>query len=236
MNLDKENPISRFNGKESDEYKYFANDFRRERERQWLSVFSQVAPIILLPDVKSVLEFGSGRDISSSLIKHFGITHHSVDVSDRFFPDTVSSIADYPFEGETHDFVCSFQCLEHNPLEEVSALVQHMAQFTNKYLYFSLPYSGGWFSLSLSLRLPKFSLQKSFYKTFDSLGGRRINTEPFYKRPENQRYDPHWWEVGRPGTSKKHIVKMFEDCGLKLNQSHHNSLFPHHIFLLFEKK
>ncbi|MDR0701112.1 MAG: class I SAM-dependent methyltransferase [Azoarcus sp.] len=157
----KVNPIRRYGGKDSDAYRYFANDFLPIRKRHWPSIWLQAAPIIMTPDILSVLEFGGGRDVTRSLARHFGIEYKSIDISDRFFPDVQSSIADYPFDGKTYDLVCSFECLEHNPWNETVELLAHMIRFTHRYLYLSVPYSGGWFSFSFSLRLPKIHVSIS---------------------------------------------------------------------------
>jgi SAM-dependent methyltransferase len=236
LKTNQKNPIQRYGSKDSEEYKYFANDFQPGRERHWLSLWLQAAPVIMNSDVHSVLEFGGGRDVTRSLARHFGVEYKSIDISDRFFPDTQSSIADYAFEGRTYDLVCSFQCLEHNPWDESLELIAHMAKFTHKYLYLSVPYSGGWFSFSYSLRLPKISWQKSLCFVFDGFGGRSIDVDALKSRPPERKYAAHWWEVGRPGLSRKKFISAVERKGFRLVESQHNKLLPHHLFLLFVKR
>lgn len=229
-------PLKRYGSKESESYRYFAQDFLPIRQRQWLSLWLQAAPTILSPDVYKVLEFGGGRDLTRTLAKHFGIEYKSIDISDNFYPDVQSSIADYPFEGSTVDLVCSFQCLEHNPWNEAQELIAHMAQFTHKYLYFSVPYSGGWFSFSFSLRLPKISWEKNFYAVKDNFGGVAINIKELESRPPEKKHAGHWWEVGRRGLSRKKFCAEVQKNGFNLVSAQHNSNFPHHLFVLFEKK
>lgn len=230
------NPIARYGSKKSEEYQYFANDFNRGRECQWLSLWLQASPIILKPDVHSVIEFGGGRDLTRSIVRHFGIEYRSIDISDRFFPDVQSSIQDYVFNGRTYDLVCSFQCLEHNPWEETVGLIAHMARFTHKYLYLSVPYSGAWFSFFFSFRLPKISWQKSLYAVIDNVGGGSIDTDVLKSRPPERKHAGHWWEVGRPGLSRRKFIAEVEKNGLELVYSEHNPLLPHHLFVLFEKQ
>ena len=122
------NPVKRFGGKASDDSKYFANAFLPHRLIQWTSIYLQCAPIARREDVHSVLEFGSGRNLTKFITEYLGISHTSVDVSERFSPDHVSSILEFPFEGQKYDLVCSFQCLEHNPLEQLDDLIAHMAK------------------------------------------------------------------------------------------------------------
>ena len=229
------NPVKLFGGKASDDYKYFANDFLPHRLIQWTSIYLQCAPIARREDVHSVLEFGSGRNLTKFIDEYLGISHVSVDVSDRFCPDHVSSILDFPFGERKYDLVCSFQCLEHNPLEQLDDLIAHMVRFTNRYLYVSLPYAGSWFSFSLNFRIPK--LQLSVYRCFvsDLISGRRIDDQPLRSRPPERFHSAHWWEVGRPGTRKKTVIAQFERHGLRLIDSYHNVFYPHHIFFLFER-
>lgn len=228
-------PVAFFGGKGSREYRSFSNDFQPHRLAQWTSIWLQCAPLARREDVHSVLEFGSGRNITKFISGYLGISHTSVDVSNRYHPDHVSSITDFPFTGQQYDLVCSFQCLEHNPFDELDDLIAHMARFCRRYLYVSLPWSGGWFSFSFSIRIPKLHMSSIKSFTMDFLGGRRIDVEPFRSLPPERRHSPHWWEAGRPGTGKKAIVAKFESHGLKLLESFHNPLFPHHLFLLFEK-
>ena len=90
------NPVKRFGGKSSEEYKYFANDFQSHRLVQLTSIYLQCAPIAQREDVRSVLEFGSGRNLTKFISEYLGISHTSVDISDRFRPAHVSSILDFP--------------------------------------------------------------------------------------------------------------------------------------------
>ena len=229
-------PVSLFGGKDSEDYKYFSNDFQPHRLTEWTSIWLQCAPVARREDVHSVLEFGSGRNLTSFISDYLGISHTTVDVSNRFHPDHVASILDFPFTGETYDLVCSFQCLEHNPYDQLDELVAHMIEFTRRYLYVSLPYGGASFSFSFGMRIPKFHMFSVRSFTMDFLGGRRIDVEPFRSYPPERRHSPHWWEVGRPGAGKKAVIAKFESHALRLLESFHNPFYPHHLFLLFEKK
>ena len=229
------NPVKSLGGKSSEDYKYFANDFLSHRLVQWTSIYLQCAPIATREDVHSVLEFGSGRNLTKFISEFLGISHTSVDISDRFCPDHVSSILDFPFSGQKYDLVCSFQCLEHNPSEYLDDLVAHMVRFTNRYLYVSLPYAGSWFSFSLNFRIPKFQISTNGIFSSDLVGGRKIDVRPLRSRPPDRFHAAHWWEVGRSGTRKKTVIAQFERHGLRLMDSYHNVFYPHHLFFLFEK-
>ena len=205
----------------------------RHRLVQWTSIYLQCGPIAQREDVRSVLEFGSGRNLTKFISEYLGISHTSVDISDRFRPDHVSTILDFPFTERKYDLVCSFQCLEHNPLEHLDDLVAHMLRFTNRYLYVSLPYAGSWLSFSVNFRIPRFQVSTTGILTSDLVGGRKIDVRPLRSRSPARYHSAHWWEVGRPGTRKKTVIAQFERHGLKLLDSYHNVFYPHHIFFLF---
>ena len=228
------NPIKLLGGKSSEDYRYFSNDFLPHRLIHWTSIYLQCAPIARRDNVQSVLEFGSGRNLTKFINEYLGVSHTSVDISDRFCPDHVSSILDFPFKNRTYDLVCSFQCLEHNPLEQLDDLIAHMVRFTDRYLYVSLPYARSWFSFSFNLRIPKFHAAVKGCFVSDLLGGRKIDVRLLRSRPPERFHSAHRWEVGRPGTRKKTVVAQFERHGLKLIDSYHNVFYPHYIFFLFE--
>jgi len=232
-------PIERYNGKNTENYKYYANDFAQHRERQWQSIYYQAYPIITKEDVNSVLEFGGGRDTTRALSHHMGVDHIDVDVSDKFFPDVNATIMDYDFKDKQYDLVCSFQCLEHNPFGDLDKLIPHMMQFSKKYFYISVPYKGNYMSLYLNIRLPKFTFSKQLswipnWFVNSAINEKKIRNQA-KKQPEKF-HDYHWWEVGMKGLSRKSFIKKMENYGLKSIQTFHNSLMPYHLFCLFEKK
>ena len=92
------NPAKLFGGKASEDYKYFANDFHPHCLIQWTSIYLQCAPIARREDVHSILEFGSGRNLTKFITEYLGLSHTAVDVSERFRPDHVSSILDSPMK------------------------------------------------------------------------------------------------------------------------------------------
>ena len=227
------NVIEYLGGKGSIKYKDFARDLFLYRENHWLSMFYQCQPIVELEDVRSVLEFGGGRDLTKSICRYYGINHETVDVSDVFFPDYISSISEFPNSELKYDLVCSFQCLEHNKFEELSDLVPKMLQHSRKYLYISIPYNGAWFSLFMNIRFPKVNFKINKVLTLCGFGARKTDLEKYNKYPPEKKYDPHWWEAGRPGFSKIKLIRYFEKFGLKIINSKHNPAYPHHWFLLF---
>lgn len=229
-------PLKRFGGKKSADWRYFAQDFMEHRQPHWMSIYYQCSVAAQRPDITSVLEFGGGRDVTRTLMRHIGLDYTSVDALDRFYPDVLSTINDFPLDGKTYDMVCSFQCLEHNPYENVPDMLKHMARFSSKYVYISVPYSGAWFGLSWTLRIPFRSWSKTVSFTADGLGGRAIDSRLFHQLPKETQFAKHWWEVGRPGLPKKRFIQMAETAmDMRLIDMMHNPHMPHHLFLLFSR-
>jgi len=233
-----ENPIKRYGGKNSKDYKYFAIDLSKNRNRQWQSIFYQAQPIVEKEDIHSVLEFGGGRNTTRSLSNHMGIEHYDVDVNNRFFPDFNSSIMDFDFKGNQYDLVCSFQCLEHNPFEDLDKLIPHMMKFSKKYFFISVPYKGKFMSLSLNINLPKLNFSKQLlwvpnWFLSPAIDEKKIRKQA-KKHPEKF-HDYHWWEVGMRGLSRNSFINKMENYGLRSIDTFHNPLMPYHLFCLFEK-
>lgn len=233
------NPIKRYKGKGSENYKYYAQDFLKKRNRQWQSIFYQVQPIVEKQDIHSVLEFGGGRNTTRALSNHVGIEHYDVDVSDKFFTDFNSSIMDFDFKGSQYDLVCSFQCLEHNPFEDLDKLIPHMMKFSKKYFYVSVPYRGKFVSFHMNIRLPKLTFFKQLIWAPNWFVSSAIDEKKIRKQVEKfpeKFHDYHWWEVGMKGLSRNSFINKMEDYGLKSIDNFHNPLMPYHLFCLFEKK
>ena len=229
--MDKKMRIQKFNGKESDEYKYWANDFLDHRFVQWSSVWFQASECIINENIESVIEFGSGRDTTKALVEHFGVKHLSVDISSRFYPDVVSSIENFATD-ETYDMVMCFQCLEHNSYDLFSSYLQKFKKLSNKYILISVPYSGRWLSFSLNINLPGIHMNKIFCFPFERFNKRVRPVNEFEKR-ENK-HSAHWWEVGDKLTTKKRVRKEIISSGLKIVSEFHNPLFPYHYFYMME--
>ena len=214
-------------------YKYYASDFDDCRFLQWSSVWYQAREAIQREDVHSMLEFGTGRNLTKALVEHFGVKHLSVDIDNtRFIPDVRASMDEYKTD-EKFDIVSAFQALEHNPYEEFSVYLEKFKNLSNKYIYISLPYSGRWLSFLSIINLPKLQFKKLFHITWE----RWFKTNPPPKQFENIEniYDLHHWEVGDKDTPLKVIRKTIKDVDLKILKEVHNPIFPYHIFFLLEK-
>jgi len=210
-------------------------DLRPNRINMWESIYLQCHYPLNLDGVSSVIDFVSGRNLSKAIVEHFGIKYTAVDVSDVYEPDILSEIR-YDIDGlDKADFVGCYQCLEHNHYNKFIDLVSVLESYSNKYVCLALPYNGAYLSLNLSLRLPKISKNFSFVKSFCGLAARDINVNKLEQTGDQYRH--HYWELGRPSFKVKKVLSdVEENTCLKFIEQRHNRIYPHHIFLLFEKK
>ena len=105
--------------------------------------FYQAKEAIINPEIKTMLEFGTGRNLTKAMVEHYGISHKSVDFDNKkYIPDEVSTIMDFK-DNKKYDIVAAFQVLEHNPLNTLEQHLLKMKSLTKKYIYISVPYSGG---------------------------------------------------------------------------------------------
>ena len=222
--------------KTTEEYKYFTNDVRANRQKHWLSLYHQISIPVCLEDVQTVLEFGPGRGLLGANLKHFSIDYYSADVVDGYYgykPDYKSSIADFD-SNQTFDLVCAFQTLEHNPPETFVPHLKKMAEYSNKYVFISLPYYGRWFSFNLSFNLPK--IDKNISKTF-AMNRWFPKSRPIDKyRKSDTPYSHHWFEVGDKDFTKKDITRYAKSLNLAIDRMFHSHSFPYHIFILMRKE
>ena len=222
--------------KSSEWYKYYTGDFHDTRKNQFISIFYQVKDIIIKTDISSVLEFGTGRNVSKAIIEHFGIKHYSVDFDNkRFIPDEVSTIMEFKSD-KKFDIVCAFQVLEHNPLDSIKDHLTKMKSLSKEYVFISVPYSGRWISINLEMNfLPtRFGRwRKNIFFTWPRLFKKARPIEQYRLRED--KYSPHWWEVGDKNLSKKDFTALIENSGLKIEKEFHNEYFPYHLFYLLKK-
>jgi hypothetical protein len=189
---------------------------------------------ICLPDVSSVLEFGPGRGSTKTLIEHFGIEHLGVGIDPRYPCDIKQTIKDFTSE-RTFDMVCSFQTLEHNPLETLPEYLAKFRDLSNRYVYISVPYSARWISLLFNINLKKkINFKKIFLWTFRKTKPRDPDVAAYAKQADP--YAPHWWEVGDKRFSKRDMLRVIQECGLAVVKHFHNPIFPYHLFYLLEKR
>ena len=234
--------FSKYSSKDTAGYKAFTNDLQSHRLSQWTSIYFQVAPIVTASDVYSVLEFGSGRNLSKAIVSHYGIKHTSVDAVDTYSLDIVSDIEEFPVGGTKYDLVCSFQCLEHNSWDKSKKLIEKISMHSKKYVYLSLPHSGLYLSFFVNIRLPKLNIQSRQIVLFvKNLFAKRFpdwqkKQEKLVKAGKKNAYSPHYWEIGMKGFPESKLIDFADSIGLELVWKKRNPIFPHHAFFMFRHK
>ena len=181
-----------------------ARDLRPARLNMWESFFWQASIPLNLPDVKSVIDFGSGRNLTKAILEHYDIKCFTVDVSPVYKPDMVAPIQK-DLKISPADLVSCFQCLEHNSYEEVDELINTLISYSKKYLLLSLPYNGCYFSFRSSIRLPKIAKSFKMLFTFCGLGGRHIDENKLDLKTDPYRH--HRWELGRPNHKLSDFIR-----------------------------
>lgn len=209
-----------------------ARDLRPVRLDMWESFYWQASIPLNLPEVHSVIDFGSGRNLNKAILEHFDIDCFTVDVSPVYQPDLISPIVQ-GLQIPQADLVSCFQCLEHNSYEDVLQHIQTLMSYSKKYLYISLPYNGAYFSLKGSLRIPKVAKRFSFVFKLCGFGGRHIDEGKLDLKTDQYRH--HRWELGRPKHKVADFIKNVDELGFKHTLTQHNTSYPNHLFILFEK-
>tara|TARA_B100000768_G_scaffold179988_1_gene198890 strand:- start:4116 stop:4763 length:648 start_codon:yes stop_codon:yes gene_type:complete len=209
-----------------------ARDLRPVRLDMWESFYWQASIPLNLPEVHSVIDFGSGRNLNKAILEHFDIDCFTVDVSPVYQPDLISPIVQ-GLEIPQADLVSCFQCLEHNSYLDMLQHIQTLMSYSKKYLYISLPYNGAYFSLKGSLRIPKVAKRFSFVFRLCGFGGRHIDEGKLDLKTDQYRH--HRWELGRPKHKVADFIKNVDELGFKHTLTQHNTSYPNHLFILFEK-
>lgn len=131
---------------------------------------------------KSVIEIGIGNGFVSSFLRRSGIPVITADINPALMPDIVAPLAEVKSRLiEPQDLVVCCEVLEHMPLDELDANLDHLKSFGNR-LFLTLPSARKTFGFSLFSRLPKFGT-----KMID------LNIGTPFKR--NLSDSSHFWEV-----------------------------------------
>ena len=209
-------------------------DFNIRRKNQFFSIFYQNHYPLSLNQVKTVLEFGPGRGTSQAILKHLNLKVTTVDFNKNFSPDFIDTIISFDSK-KKFDIVCAFQVLEHNPIETIKEHLIKLRNFSNKYVYISVPYSGRWISLNLEMNFMPTKLgrwRKNILITWPRFFRKTRPIEKYKLRKD--KYNPHWWEVGDKQMTKKDFARLIQDSDLKIEKTFHNEFFPYHLFYLLK--
>jgi hypothetical protein len=212
--------------------------FKKDRQKQWNSIFYQISEIANL-NLSSVLEIGGGTNLNRHIFKYLdkNIDYKVCDVNAEYKPDYLCDFQNLELNNQ-FDMVCAFQILEHNSLENLENMLKKMRSLSKKFVLFSVPFNGQVLSVNINFRL--FGRAFYFSKTFVSKTITTKNTdtkkiEQRVKKNPKKKYDPHYWEVGRKEMSKLKFDSLLKKLNFKIVKEYYNEIFPYHLFYLLKK-
>jgi len=134
----------------------------------------------------SFLEIGPGPNLLTPLLKQFGKSTTTLDISDELKPDIVGDLFHIPCDADTFDVSCAFQVLEHILFDKLSLALSEMNRVSKGKVIFSVPDHAG-------LKRPQFRVLLNAW-------GREIKYEHL-KRIYSDISNPaqHCWEIGCRG-------------------------------------
>ena len=212
--------------------------FQEDRKKQWASVFYQISEIANL-NISSILEVGGGTNLNRHIFQYLdkNIDYKVCDVKEDYKPDYLCDFQKLELDGQ-FDLVCAFQILEHNPLENLENILVKMRSLSKKFVLISVPFNGQVLGININFRL--FGRAFYFSKTFISKSITTKKTdikkiEDRVKQNPEEKYEPHYWEIGRKEMSKLRFNSYLKKLNFKIVKEYHNEIFPYHLFYLLEK-
>lgn len=164
-------------------------------------------------------QVGVGHGLLRVLCKHMEIDYRSLDSHADLKPDILGDIKDIPLPGRSVDLTCAFQVLEHLPYQDALRGFQELCRVSRRDILISLPNAR---------KAHPFMLTLPFIKPL------RILT-PGPLPPLHPMIKLHRWEIGRPGTPLRKVLK---DLGQVACLHKHFRIFenPYHHFFHFKIK
>ncbi|MCW9057755.1 MAG: class I SAM-dependent methyltransferase [Gammaproteobacteria bacterium] len=192
-------------------------------KRRWCSVWHQLDEVLSLQPDK-VLEVGPGSGMFKVVAEKFGLNVDTLDISEDLNPDIVASATEMPIADNSYDLVCSFQMLEHLPIEMSLAAFKEMARVSRNTLVISLPDAEPCWPYSIYI--PRVG-QKSFHIK-----------NPFLKIKKHEFDGEHYWEINKKGYELNSIQKWLLDAaqGFELANTYRVPEIPYHRFFIYKRK
>lgn len=187
-------------------------------QRRWTSLWHQVRLIDSLKPT-SVLEVGVGDSLLRTICKQFGVHFTTVDIDPALNPEIVASVSELPIESKSFDLTCAFQVLEHLPYQDALQGFQELCRVSRRDVLISLPNAARAYPLEFPI------------STFRRL--RIFLPGPAW--PYSKMIKSHYWELQRPGTSTKQVIRDFEKSAT-LIETFHVFQNPYHQFFHFRCK
>jgi len=186
-------------------------------------LFSFVHQIKYIVGMKphSAVEIGIGNGFVSTFLRRAGIPVLTADINAALEPDICAPLSDLPgLVSEQRDVVICCEVLEHMPLEELDANLDHLKALGPR-LFLTLPNSRKAWGLSGLLHLPKLGA-----RLFDA------NIDIPWRRPIEG--GPHFWEVGyNSQCTRSGIIRRLK-TRYNIVRSGRFALNPYHIYFICE--
>ena len=183
--------------------------------RRWASLWHQVRLIDSLKPA-SVLEVGVGDLLLRTICKHLGFHFTTVDIDPALKPEIVASVSELPLESKSFDMSCAFQVLEHLPYQDALKGFQELCRVSRRDVLISLPNAARAYPLELPISM--FRRLRIFL--------------PGPAWPYPAMIKSHHWELQRPGTSTKQVLRDFGKSAT-LVQTFRVFQNPYHQFFHF---
>jgi hypothetical protein len=170
----------------------------------------------------SILEVGIGNGFVSTFLKMAGYDVVTADINLALNPDVCSDLSSLrsKIDRKIFDLVVCCEVLEHMPLSDFSANVDHLASLGNR-VFITLPTCRRTFGFGGLLRLPKTKPRLVDFS---------------FSLPSNQPFSdgPHFWEVGSEKDSENSsLISVLKEKFQRV-RSGRFALNPYHIFYICE--
>lgn len=169
----------------------------------------------------NAIEVGIGNGFVSTFLRRSGIDVLTADINPALEPDICAPLADIPkLVSEPRDVVICCEVLEHMPLEELDANLDHLKSLGRR-LYLTLPRSKRNWGLAGMVHLPK-------------LRGRLFDANidiPWRRSIEGT---PHFWEVGyNAACTRSAIIEKLKTRYSRVSSGRF-ALNPYHAYFICE--
>lgn len=169
---------------------------------------------------KSAIEIGLGNGFVSTYLRRAGVPVITADINPALEPDICAPLAEVRAHIDApRDLVICCEVLEHMPLEELDANLEHLRGLGER-LFLTLPNSYRAYGISGLMFLPKlrrlFDLNFNFPSKHPITGG------------------PHFWEVGYTAACSRSAIAKRLNTRYRSVRSGRFALNPYHMWFVCE--
>jgi ubiquinone/menaquinone biosynthesis C-methylase UbiE len=183
---------------------YLAKEYNHKG--RWYSYYHQYQNIFN-HNPKSVLEIGTGNEITAKILKENDIKVVTLDINPETHPDIVGNVLHIPFKNDSFDMTVAFEILEHLPFSSFSTALKEMRRVSRNNVLISLP-DHGKSLIRVTLKIP-FMKEKNWQLRIPARDNKK------YWAPCG-----HHWELGNIDYPYRKVAKEIEKSGLKIVASY----------------